>query len=430
MEENYQVFISYRREGGDIMARLLYEVLSDRGYRVFYDRETMRTGRFDKTLLRVIESCSDFILVLSPGALDRCGAEDDWLRIEVTHALENGCQVIPVFLPGFDWAKQPPLPEKMQHLPDMHGFELQMGFFDSTVQRICGNLRAESGPMRGYSDEILCSLLQDPDTFSSFPQGERKKILRTLLCSMIGPEQGDMVCGMASPYLDTGYDLRRQFEYRIILREKFTSSLLQKPYFSLAESLHYVKQYLASRFPTQFSVGFFLNAEEIDDAFRDGAFLFRENFLITPAEMEQLTALPPEEQLRFYQREMAVRVAVDGREPILQQLQFTSGGIRALYEAPAPDSDRTDVRIGFRMPFPREQGSLMVSINEPTFSPSVSFSYPDDLVQVEMVPFLNQSTTLREATWISGDCSIDVQGEWILPMSGALFLIHRLQDDV
>ena len=37
-EKQFDIFISYRRDGGEIMARLLYFMLTNRGYTVFYDR--------------------------------------------------------------------------------------------------------------------------------------------------------------------------------------------------------------------------------------------------------------------------------------------------------------------------------------------------------------------------------------------------------
>ena len=39
MENGCQVFISYRREGGEILARMLYEKLAQLRYDVFYDHD-------------------------------------------------------------------------------------------------------------------------------------------------------------------------------------------------------------------------------------------------------------------------------------------------------------------------------------------------------------------------------------------------------
>ena len=83
----YDVFISYRREGGAATARILRDRLTEMGYRVFFDLESLRSGYFNTALYSVIEECRDVIVVLSPDSLDRCVNDDDWVRLEVEHAL-------------------------------------------------------------------------------------------------------------------------------------------------------------------------------------------------------------------------------------------------------------------------------------------------------------------------------------------------------
>ena len=46
----FDVFISYRRDGGEVLGRLLFELLKNE-YNVFFDHETLSSGRFDKKLL-------------------------------------------------------------------------------------------------------------------------------------------------------------------------------------------------------------------------------------------------------------------------------------------------------------------------------------------------------------------------------------------
>ena len=84
-----QIFISYRRDGGEIMAQILYEKLSDRGYTVFYDVESLKGGRFDSKLLLEIEKAEDVLLILPPHGLDRCTSEDDCVRQEIRCAMEQ-----------------------------------------------------------------------------------------------------------------------------------------------------------------------------------------------------------------------------------------------------------------------------------------------------------------------------------------------------
>ena len=83
--EKYDIFISYRRNGGETMAYLLKEKLKQMGFTVFYDVESLRSGIFNDKLYEVIENCRDIILILSENGLDRCINKDDWVRKEIVH---------------------------------------------------------------------------------------------------------------------------------------------------------------------------------------------------------------------------------------------------------------------------------------------------------------------------------------------------------
>ncbi len=74
------------------------------------------------------------MLILSPGALDRCTTEDDWLRREIAHALRTGANVVPVFLPGF--AFPPELPEDLRNLPRHQGVDYSHRYFEAMIGEI------------------------------------------------------------------------------------------------------------------------------------------------------------------------------------------------------------------------------------------------------------------------------------------------------
>ena len=113
--KQYDIFISYRRSSYDT-ANLIATRLKSAGYSVFFDMETLRSGKFNEQLYDAIDNCKDFIVVLPPNALDRCVNEDDWVRLEVCHAMEKGKNVIPVMLNGFTWPE--PMPDGMENLRD------------------------------------------------------------------------------------------------------------------------------------------------------------------------------------------------------------------------------------------------------------------------------------------------------------------------
>lgn len=101
----YDIFISYRREGGYDTAKHLNDLLVRDGYKVSFDIDTLRNGDFDTQLLKRIDECDDFILIVDPHAFDRTldpnfNKKNDWLRNELAYALKKQKNVIPVFLAG------------------------------------------------------------------------------------------------------------------------------------------------------------------------------------------------------------------------------------------------------------------------------------------------------------------------------------------
>lgn len=101
----YDIFISYRREGGYDTAKHLNDLLVRDGYKVSFDIDTLRSGNFDTQLLSRIDQCKDFILIVDQHAFDRTldpnfNPKNDWLRCELAYALKKGKNIIPIFLSG------------------------------------------------------------------------------------------------------------------------------------------------------------------------------------------------------------------------------------------------------------------------------------------------------------------------------------------
>lgn len=96
MSKPYDIFISYRRQGGAQYARILQLMLSRRGYEVFLDYDELTDGIFGDHIREAIVNSSVFMLILSEGALDRCVNEDDWVRQEISLAVSERKHIIPV----------------------------------------------------------------------------------------------------------------------------------------------------------------------------------------------------------------------------------------------------------------------------------------------------------------------------------------------
>lgn len=135
MTEKYEVFISYRRKGGDSLGLLISDRLSEQyGYNVFYDVETMRAGNFNEQIYNVIDECSEVVVILPPNALDRCEKENDWLRLEIEYAIAKRKNIIPIMMRGFTWPEK--LPDSMKDFPLYNGITASMDYFDASIEKL------------------------------------------------------------------------------------------------------------------------------------------------------------------------------------------------------------------------------------------------------------------------------------------------------
>ena len=149
--ERYDVFISYRRTTGVDDARLLQQALKARGYKVFLDYDSLHDGKFDERILAAIEEVSVFILMLSDGALDNCVNKDDWVRIEIEHAMKNERKIVPVAQFPHLWHYPEDLPEELMPIKSVQISEFnKFSLFDESIDSLVRNrfpdgMRAEKG---------------------------------------------------------------------------------------------------------------------------------------------------------------------------------------------------------------------------------------------------------------------------------------------
>ncbi len=101
--KKYDIFISYRREGGFAIADAIKQRLENAHYSVFLDVDVLNNGKFKEILLKRVEDCIDFIIILPQDGLTRCADENDWVRKEIEWALKNRKNIIPVMLYKESW---------------------------------------------------------------------------------------------------------------------------------------------------------------------------------------------------------------------------------------------------------------------------------------------------------------------------------------
>jgi hypothetical protein len=102
---DYDIFISYRRNGGEVVAEgLTRELQSTWQYRVFFDRDLQPGDLWRERIDAALQSAPVVIVICSPGCFDVARASDVFAK-EIRIALERNAMVIPIALAGFDTNK-------------------------------------------------------------------------------------------------------------------------------------------------------------------------------------------------------------------------------------------------------------------------------------------------------------------------------------
>ncbi len=105
------------------------------------DVEDLRAGQYRDILSSQVRDCSDFILVLTPGSLERCLQEGDWVAREVAEALKLKKNIVPVSFEHVNWPVD--LPPEMAELRDFQVCKLSNEYFAPSVARLIEYLKTK-----------------------------------------------------------------------------------------------------------------------------------------------------------------------------------------------------------------------------------------------------------------------------------------------
>lgn len=139
MTNKFDIFISYRREGGFEVAKHIKDLLTRDGYSVSFDMDNLMNGDFNKELLKRVSDCEDFILILDAnvfkGTLEGRERQKDWLRMELSEALKKEKNVIPVMLDGFNEFPEE-LPKDIADVRYKNGPKYDKVYFDAFYEKL------------------------------------------------------------------------------------------------------------------------------------------------------------------------------------------------------------------------------------------------------------------------------------------------------
>jgi formylglycine-generating enzyme required for sulfatase activity len=137
MEQN-TVFISYRRALSKHLARSIYMDLKINGWDAFLDVNTIDSGDFDRIILNQIGARAHFILLISPGSLERCANSGDWVLREIQEAVRLERNIVPIIEEGADFSREIGYlpPDIRAIVSKKNSVRLIHDYFDEGVERL------------------------------------------------------------------------------------------------------------------------------------------------------------------------------------------------------------------------------------------------------------------------------------------------------
>ena len=95
VEKKCDIYISYchDNEAEALLARSMFERLTRDEYSVFYDNEDSDSGEFPPKLLKKIEECTDFIIIVGERSFHK---PTRWYCKELAFALEKKKHIMPI----------------------------------------------------------------------------------------------------------------------------------------------------------------------------------------------------------------------------------------------------------------------------------------------------------------------------------------------
>lgn len=283
------------------------------------------------------------------------------------------------------------------------------------------------------SAKIAEVLMSDADTIALFDEEPKKQFLIATLNSLVEDKQeADMIYGVMEPYIEQIYNIRKNFEYEIVVKEyrEKEGDYAPDQYFKIKETLSYRKIYMGNNHvPNHIRVGFMTNLADLDRELHEENYIFRENLSLKEEDVRKLMEKSGEELRQWVKNIMHIHVMVNGESCKLQTVSGQDGVVDMEFELARDltEEREMDFSIEFVMPQLRSKMDFLVSVSEPTYNPYIKFDYPEDIVDVEMFPFMNdgKESLIQNAQNDMGECRIRLRDKWIYPISGVVFILKE-----
>lgn len=141
-EKTYDVFISYRRQGGAVKAELTKDELAKRGFResrMFMDTRSLSSGNYMDIILKAVEQSRNMVVIITKDCLKGLTENSPWAQ-EIAYAIAQGKTIVPVYFDGITEIDREVLPESIKRLSFENAVIYVHQYADASFDRLAERL--------------------------------------------------------------------------------------------------------------------------------------------------------------------------------------------------------------------------------------------------------------------------------------------------
>lgn len=153
----YDVFISYRRQGGAVKAELTKDELAKRGFRdsrMFLDTRSLTSGNYLKTILDAIAGSRNIVVIVTKDCFKNLPTDSTWVR-EIEYAIELHKNIVPIYFDGITGLKADEIPSCIQRLAFENAVQYVHQYADASFDRLASRLSKEPIALPKWSKWLI-----------------------------------------------------------------------------------------------------------------------------------------------------------------------------------------------------------------------------------------------------------------------------------
>jgi len=139
------VFISYRRNNGEDLSKMLKEKIERDIYTCFVDTEDLSTGYYKNHIMENIRECKLMVIIVTEGYLEKCCEKDDICLQEISMAIESNKEIS--IVTDIERSKireilnKDYVPEILKNLKEVNMLYVTEDYIDETTEKLLKSLQ-------------------------------------------------------------------------------------------------------------------------------------------------------------------------------------------------------------------------------------------------------------------------------------------------